>query len=132
MEDTSERSIGHLLGIVGGLLIVVGGLVALAFGIADLLVGSAVAGAGAVSEAIVLFVVGGLVVLFSQMGERDWKARPFTSGVLLVVLALVGFVVLGLGANVVALIGGILALLAGVLYLIEPTRRAASSLVATT
>jgi hypothetical protein len=125
---TTERTMGHLFGLIGGLLIVVGGLVAAAFGIADLIVGHTLAGAGAVAEAIVLFVVGALVLLFAHMGEHAWRDRAFASGVMLVILAIVGWAVLGLGSNVVALIGGIFALLAGVLYLIEPTRRAVSAL----
>jgi hypothetical protein len=130
MENTTERSLAHVFSLVGGLLIMVGGVVALVFGLANLALGHLTGAAAAVSESVVLFVVGGLVVLFGHMGERVWKDRPLTSGVLLVVLAVVGWAVLGLGANVVALIGGIFALLAGILYLIEPTRRAASAIVA--
>jgi hypothetical protein len=128
MENTTERTVGHLFGLVGGLLIVVGGLVAALFGIADLVVGHTLAAAGAWSEAIVLFVVGGLVMLFAHMGEHAWKTRPVASGILLVILAVIGWAVLGLGTNVVALVGGIFALLAGVLYLIEPSQRAVSAL----
>ncbi|MGA8542139.1 MAG: hypothetical protein WB947_01135 [Thermoplasmata archaeon] len=128
MENTTERTIGHLFGLVGGLLILVGGLVALAFGVADLVVGHTLASAGALSEAIVLFVVGALVLLFAHMGEHAWKDRAFASGVMLVILAVVGWAVLGLGSNVAALIGGIFALLAGVLYLVGPTQRAVSAL----
>jgi hypothetical protein len=127
-STTTERTLGHLFGLVGGLLILVGGLVALAFGVADLVVSHALAAAGALSEAIVLFVVGGLVLLFAHMGEHGWRDRAFATGVMLVILAVIGWAVLGLGSNVVALIGGILALLAGVLYLIDPTRRAVSAL----
>jgi hypothetical protein len=121
MERTTERTVGHLLGLIGGLLIVVGGLVAIAFGTADLVLSRWASAAGAVSEAIVLWVVGGLVLLFSHYGEHAWSDRPVTTGLMLVVLAVVGWAVLGLGSNVVALIGGILALVAGILYLIEPT-----------
>jgi hypothetical protein len=130
MENTTERTLGHLFGLVGGLLIILGGLVALVFGAADLALGHLGPAAGAVSEAIVLWVVGALVLLFSHLGEHGWRDRPLTSGVLLVVLAVVGWAVLGLGANVLGLVGGIFALIAGILYLIEPTKRAASAIVA--
>jgi hypothetical protein len=130
MESTAntERTLGHLFGLVGGLLILIGGLVALAFGIADLVVSHAFAAAGALSEAIVLFVVGALVLLFAHLGEHGWKDRTFAAGLMLVILAVIGWAVLGLGSNVVALIGGVLTLLGGVLYLIEPTRRTVSAL----
>jgi len=130
MENTTERTLGHLFGLVGGLLVVVGGVVALVFGAADLALGHWAGAAGAVSGAIVLFVVGALILLFSHLGEHDWKDRAATTGVLLVVLAVIGWAVLGLGSNVVALVGGLLAFVAGILYLIEPTKHAASALVA--
>jgi hypothetical protein len=129
METSTERGVGHVLALVGGLMIGIGGLLALIFGFADLALGRTFGAAGAVSQAFVLFVVGGLVLLFAYLGERAWKDRPLTTGVLLVVLALVGWVALGLGSNVLALVGGILALVAGLLYLIEPSKRAASALV---
>jgi hypothetical protein len=124
METTTERTMGHLFGLVGGLLILVGGLVAGIFGVADLAVGRAFGAAGALSDAVVLFVVGALVLLFAYMGEHGWKERPLASGVMLVVLAVLGWAVLGMGGNLLALVGGIFALLAGLLYLIEPARHA--------
>jgi hypothetical protein len=132
MEDTTERSLGHLFGLVGGLLIMVGGLVDVVFGFTDLVLGRMLGAAGVLSAAIVLFVVGALVLLFAHLGEHGWKAHPLSTGTLLVVLALVSWIALGLGTNVLALVGGILALVAGVLYLIEPMHRAASSIVAAT
>lgn len=128
MENATERTVGHLFGLVGGLLILVGGLVATLFGFAELLIGHVLSAAGVVSEAIVLFVVGALVMVFAHMGEHAWRDRPVASGILLVILAVVGWAVLGLGTNVIALVGGIFALLAGVLYLIEPSQRAVSAL----
>jgi hypothetical protein len=130
METTTERTMGHLFGLVGGLLIVVGGLVALVFGMADLALARWAGAAGALSEAVVLWVVGVLVLLFSHYGEQGWKDQPVTTGVLLIGVAAVGWAVLGLGSNVLAILGGIFALVAGILYLIGPTRHAASALVA--
>ncbi len=77
-------------------------------------------------------MVGALVLMFAHLGEHSWKERPLASGVMLVVLAVIGWAVLGMGANVLALVGGIFALLAGVLYLIEPAHRATSALASAT
>lgn len=129
--DTSERGIGHLFALLGGGLIALGGLVAAAVGIGDAVIGRFLGSASALTDAVLLLVVGGLVILFGHLGEHAWKDRSLATGVLLVVLAVVGWGVLGLGANVLALVGALFAFLAGVLYLIEPTRRAAHSLVAT-
>jgi hypothetical protein len=128
--ETTERELGHLFGLVGGILILVGGLVAVVAGMADAVLGHLVGAVGALSAAIVLFVVGALVLVFSHMGEHSWQSRPLSTGVLLIVLAAISGLALGLGSNVVALVGGILAFLAGVLYLIEPAKQAASRVVA--
>jgi hypothetical protein len=130
MEDRTERTIGHLFGLVGGLLVMLGGLVAAVFGIADAVLGRTLGAATGLAEAVVLLVVGALILLFTQFGVHGWRDRPLASGVLLVVLAVVSWGLLGLGSNLLALVGGLFALLAGVLYLIEPTERAASALVA--
>jgi fermentation-respiration switch protein FrsA (DUF1100 family) len=131
METTTERGIGHLFGLVGGLLILVGGLVAVVFGFVDLALGRMIGAAGALAGAVVLFVVGGLVLLFAHLGEHGWKDRPVATGVLLVILAALGWAALGLGTNLLALVGGILTLLAGVLYLIEPAQHAVTKIAAT-
>jgi hypothetical protein len=130
--DGSERSVAHLFGIVGGVLIWIGGLLAAAFGVVDVALGRPFGvEVAALSEAILLFVVGGLVLLFTHFSRTIWSDRPLTSGILLVVLAVLGWALLGLGGSLPALIGGLFALLAGVLYLVEPTRRAAHSVAAT-
>jgi hypothetical protein len=130
MESNTERGIGHVFGMIGGLLVAVGALVAVVFGFADLAVSHWYAAAGALSSAVVLFVVGALVLLFNHMGEHGWKDRPLTTGVVLVVLALVDWASLGFGPNLLAVLGGIFVLLAGVLYLIEPTKHAVTTMVA--
>jgi len=130
MESLTERALGHLFGLIGGALIIVGGVVTASFGIADMILGRALSAAGALGEATVLAVVGVLVLLFAYLGEHEWRDRPVASGVLLALLALIGWGALGLGGNALALVGGIFALLAGALYLIGPTQRAVSTLVA--
>jgi hypothetical protein len=130
METTTERTMGHLFGLVGGLLLLVGGLVAVIFGSVDLALGRMLGAANVLGEAVVLFVVGALVLLFAHLGEHAWKERPFATGVMLVVLAVISWAVLGISANLLALVGGILALLAGVLYLIEPAQHAVAHVTA--
>jgi hypothetical protein len=128
--DTSERGIAHLFGIVGGGLLWLGGIVAAAFGVADAILGRGFGMELALlSEAVLLFVVGGLVLVFSHLGTHEWRDRSLASGILLVVLAVVGWGILGLGGNVLALVGALFAFLAGVIFLIDPTRHAARSLV---
>jgi hypothetical protein len=131
MEHATEREMGHLFGLVGGILVLAGGLFATAFGITNLVMGQLAAAGAALGGAVVLYVVGGLILLFAHLADHGWQGRPVACGAMLVVLAIVSWVALGFGASVLALIGGIFALLAGVLYLVEPTQRAASAIVST-
>jgi hypothetical protein len=130
MNNWTEERVGFSFGLLGGVIFFLAALVALALGMVDLVAGGTVGALNAWSEAVLLVVVGGLTLFFSYLGHTSWRTRSFSSGLLLVVVALVGAVVIGLGANLVALIGVIFTALAGILYLIEPTRRFASTAVA--
>ncbi|HEV2519841.1 MAG TPA: hypothetical protein VGX00_04375 [Thermoplasmata archaeon] len=125
MTSLTERNVGYGFGLLGGLLIALGAIVALALGAADLLIGRSFGALSMASEAVVLFVVGGLAAFFAFLGNHGWKDRPFASGVILVVLAVLGWGFLGIGTNLLAVVGGIFVFLAGVLFLVEPARRAA-------
>jgi hypothetical protein len=127
LEGATERSLGHVLALVGGVLIGLGAIVAFLFGSAELLIGHLMMGVGAIAEAFVLLVMAALVLVFAHLGEHAWKDKPGTNGLILVVLALVGWIGLGVGSNVVSLVGALLVVLAGVLYLIGPTHRVAAS-----
>ena len=127
MTNLTERNVGYGFGLLGGLLIALGAVVALIVGVADLFVGRAPGVFPMVSQAVILFVVAGLAGFFAYLGSHAWKDRPLTSGLVLAVLALVGWGILGFGANLLALVGGIFVFLAGVLYLVEPARRAVVS-----
>ena len=124
MTELTEQRLGYGFGLLGGALIVLGGVMSLIVGAADLALGRPFGAIGAASNALVLFVVGGLVMFFAWLARHDWSSRPFASGILLAVLAIVGWVIVGIDASLLALIGSLFAFLAGVLFLIEPARRA--------
>ena len=132
MSDLTEQRLGYGFGVLGGVLIALGGLVSLIISAADLVLGRPLGALGAASEAVVLFVVGALAVFFAWIGHRGGATRPITSGVILVVLAVLGWAVLGVGSDLLALIGSLFVLLAGVLFLLEPAKRAASAVVSPT
>lgn len=127
MVSPTEKGIGYGFGLLGGLLIALGAVVAFAVGTANAIIGHPMAAVSMLSESIVLLVVGALAVFFAYLGAHAWRDRPITSGVMLVVIALLGWGLLGLGSNVIALVGAILVFLAGILYLVEPTKRAVVS-----
>ncbi len=123
-DNTPEQRLGYGFGLLGGILIGLGGLISLVLGISDMVTGRSIGALNAESEAIVLFVVGGLAAFFAWLGHRDWSTRPLASGVLLVALAIVGWLVVGVGASLLALVGSLFVFLAGVLYLLEPAKKA--------
>lgn len=124
-NDLTEERVGYGLGLLGGILFLLGALVALLTGTVDLVGGRISVALNALSETLLLVVFGGLALFFSFLGHRSWRDRPVSAGLLLVVVAFLGAVTLGLGPNVLALIGALLVVLAGVLYLVEPMKRAA-------
>jgi hypothetical protein len=129
MSELTEQRLGYGFGLLGGVLIALGGLVSLIVGAADLVLGRPFGALGAASEAVLLFVVGGLAIFFAWIGRREWSSRPLASGVILVVLAVLGWLVVGVGADLLALIGSLFVFLAGVLFLLEPAKRAAGAVV---
>lgn len=131
MAEITEQRVGFGMGLLGGILIALGGLVSLAMGTADFVAGRSAVAANAANEAVVLLVVGGLAAFFAWLGHKAWSARPLVSGVLLVVLAVLAWAVIGVGANLLALIGSVFVVLSGVLYLLEPAKRAATAVVST-
>ena len=122
MTNLTERRLAYGFGLLGGALIALGGLVALVLSVFDLALGRFVGSLSAGSDAVVLFVVAGLALVFAYLAHRAWKDRPIVSGVLLVVIAAIGWGVLGLGSSVLALVGAIFVFLAGILYLVEPVK----------
>jgi len=129
MVELSEQRLGCGFGLLGGALIALGGLASLIVGTADLILGRPYGAIGAASNAVVLFVVGGLAMFFAWLAHHDWRSRPLASGILLVVLAVIGWAIVGIDSSLLALIGSLFAFLAGVLFLIEPAKQAAAAVV---
>ena len=129
MLNLTERRLGYGFGLLGGSLILLGALVSLLVGVVDLALGRPLVALDSESVALVLFVVGGLAMFFAWLTSHEWNDRTLAGGVLLVVLSFVGWAFLGLGANVLALIGALFVLLSGVLFLVEPAKKAATAMV---
>ena len=127
MAEWTEQRLAYGFGLLGAGLIALGGLVTLVTGAADLALGHPLGALGAVSAAIVLLVVGGLAGFFAWIGRHDWSDRPLASGILLIVIAVLGWAVVGIDASLLALIGSLFVFLAGILFVLAPARRAAST-----
>jgi hypothetical protein len=120
MSELTERKLGWGFGLLGGLLILAAAVVQVAVGAVDLVVGRTIGAFDAGTEAVLLFVVGGLALLFSYLAYRPWSGHPITAGVLLVVIGAIGWGVLGLGGSIIALVGALFVFLAGILFLLQP------------
>ncbi|HEV2316173.1 MAG TPA: hypothetical protein VGV89_01170 [Thermoplasmata archaeon] len=123
----TERKLGYAFGLLGGGLTALAGLFSLVLGAVDLATGRMFGALASGTAGIALLVVGGLALLFAYLAYRDWSDRPLVAGVLLVVLAAISWALLGLGGNVLSILGGIFVFLAGVLFMVGPVRTSVSS-----
>jgi|HubBroStandDraft_4_1064222.scaffolds.fasta_scaffold284880_2 hypothetical protein len=129
MSEYGWKRLGHLFAWIGGGLFALGALVALIFGTVLGALGRPVAAIDSISAALVLVVVAVLAVVFASLGRREGTDGSVVAGVLLIVLSVVGWAMLGLGANVLALLGALFVFLAGLLYLVDPARKVVTAAV---
>jgi drug/metabolite transporter (DMT)-like permease len=129
MSEYGWKRLGHLFAWLGAGLLALGAIVALAFGTVLGALGHPFAALAAAGTALVLFVVAALAVLFASLGRREGTDGTAVAGVLLIVVGVVGWAMLGLGANVLALLGALFVFLAGVLYLVDPARKVVTAAV---
>ena len=114
------RSLGWIVGLLGGALLFIAGLIGLVSGLSGGLGGKVAVGASGVGGAVVLLVIGIVALFFVRRAHGWWRGRPVSSGIFLLVIAVVGWILLGLGANLVTLAGAVLVFLSGVLFLVSP------------
>jgi len=120
MSDLTERKLGWGFGLLGGVLIMAGAVVSALVGTFDLATGRLTGALYAGSAAVLLFAVGALALFFSYLAHRPWSDKPIVAGILLVVIAAIGWGVTGFGGNVFALLGALFVFLAGLLFLLQP------------
>ncbi len=113
-----ERRLGMIFGLLGAALIVVAGIVRAIGGTLELALGHAGRAIGAWEGGILFLVVGGLIGFFALFGRSGPGERGHVSGAVLVVLAVVGWLLLGFGSGLLALLGTVLTLVGGVVYLV--------------
>jgi len=119
MAGSSDRYIGAVFGILGAVLLFVEAILDLVRGVVYLAFGHGVRAFGPFDQAIVLLVIGAIVAVFSMLGGSRREDRGVLAGAVLVVLALVGWLLLGFGTGVLALLASILVLIAGIVFLVS-------------
>jgi hypothetical protein len=117
MSSGGDRRLGMMFGLVGALLLILAGLLDLVSGVVFVAFGHGSRAFGAWSESVVLIVVGVLIGFFAFFGRTHDRDRSFAAGLILVVLAVVGWLVLGFATGVVPLLGSVFVLVGGVLFL---------------
>ncbi|HTP53669.1 MAG TPA: hypothetical protein VML94_01730 [Thermoplasmata archaeon] len=119
MPRSGDRYLGAALGLVGAVLLFLEAFLDVVRSVVYFAVGHTVRAFGPIDQAAVLVVIGIVVVIFSALGGSRREDRSMVAGVVLVVLALIGWLLLGFGTGVLALLASILILIAGIVFLVS-------------
>jgi hypothetical protein len=118
MTAEQDRRIAFILGVLAALLLFIDALLHFLLGIALLITGATHPGAGSFGASVIDVVVALLIGFFAYLGRSRGSDRSVAAGVVLVALAVVGWLALGFGGSVLAILAALLALLAGILFLV--------------
>ncbi len=119
MAESSERKLGAVFGLLGAVLIALDGLLDIARSIFYAVVGRHGHILGPLAQALIFLVVAVIIGLFSVMGALRREGRALVAGVVLIVIAVFGWLELGFGYGLLALLGTLLTLIAGVVFLVS-------------
>ena len=119
MPPSGNERFAFLLGALAAILLVLAGLIDLVGGFVFLAFGLGGHALGDWSRSVLDVVVGIVVGVFTAVGRAGGSDRTLTAGVVLVVLAVVGWFGLGFGGSILELLAALFALLAGILYLLS-------------
>jgi hypothetical protein len=115
---TDDRRIAFVLGILAAILLLIAAVLHFVVGVALLVTGAAHSGAGSIGSSVIEVVVALLIGFFALLGRGRGNDRNVAAGVVLIVLAVVGWAALGFGGDLLALLAAVLALVSGVLFLV--------------
>jgi len=118
MADGGDRRIGFLFGVLGAVLFVLSGLLRLVSGAVVLALGHGVRAVGDWDHAVLLIGVGLIVGVFALMGRGRARDSSVMAGVILVVIALVGWLALGFAGGLLSLLGLVCVLIGGLVFLL--------------
>jgi len=114
-----DRRLGMVLGLLGAGLILLDGILEAVGGVIFLAIGRGMRALGFWEQSVLFLVVGCLLGFFALLGRSRGSDRSLTSGAVLVVVVIAGWLVLGLSSGILALVGSVFALVAGVLFLLS-------------
>jgi hypothetical protein len=118
MSVQADRRLGFVFGVLGAVLLILDALLRFARGVVFLATGFTYAALGSIGSSILFVVVGLLIGFFAFVGRHPGSDRSLAAGVILIVLALLGWLVLGFGGSLLAILAGVLTIIAGILFLV--------------
>ncbi|HYA10806.1 MAG TPA: hypothetical protein VEH10_03945 [Thermoplasmata archaeon] len=119
MTEVGDRRIAALFGLLGAALIALDGLIDLARGVLSVALGHGGHAYLPFDQALIFLVVGLVVAVFSVLGGLRRDGNATVAGAVLIVVAIVGWLELGVPSGVLAILGALLVLVAGVVFLVS-------------
>jgi hypothetical protein len=107
-----------IFGVIGAVLLVIAATLRFLAGAVLLATGRGFAALGSADEAVIFLVLGLVIGFFAILGRSRDADRSLAAGIVLIVLALVGWLALGFGSSVLAILAAIFTLIAGILFLV--------------
>ena len=119
MPAGDNRGLAALFGILAALLLVIAGAISFIGGFVSLALGSGSHALGDWGRSVLFVVVGLIVGFFAVLGHSGDRDRTMAAGIVLVVLAVVGWLGLGFAWGFLSLVAALLCLISGILYLVS-------------
>jgi len=119
MPSSDSRGLAFVFGLLGAVFLIVAGAVDFIGGFVFLALGFGGHALGAWAQSVVYVIVGVIIGLFAAVGRSGGNDRATAAGVVLVVLAIVGWLGLGFANGVLALLAALFCLISGLLYLVS-------------
>ena len=118
MSAEGDRRLAMIFGVLAAVLLVLASLVRFLVGVAFLATGHQFAALGAGGEAVIFLVLALLIGFFALFGRSRTPDRSVAAGVILVVLAIVGWLALGFAGSLLAILAAVFTLISGILFLV--------------
>ncbi|MGA8511532.1 MAG: hypothetical protein WB778_02230 [Thermoplasmata archaeon] len=118
MTYRSDRPLGLLFGLLGAALLVLDGIFDFFKGAFFLATHRAGASFSSLDQSIVFIVVGLIAGFFAILGRSRWGDESLAAGIILVVMAVVGWLALGFASGVLAILASLCLLISGILFLV--------------
>jgi hypothetical protein len=113
-----DRRIALIFGVIAAVLLVADAVLRFLAGIVFFATGRGLAALGSADEAVLYLVVGLVIGFFAILGRSRGADRSLAIGIVLIVLAIVGWLALGFGGSVLAILAAVFALISGILFLV--------------